>query len=63
MAVEEKADIKPSQVRTYPNGLIIEELSMGKPDGKRASGGKKVIIFVCQLFIFIIPYLVVFPYL
>ncbi|XP_031093853.1 peptidyl-prolyl cis-trans isomerase FKBP53 [Ipomoea triloba] len=42
MAVEEKADIKPSQVRTYPNGLIIEELSMGKPDGKRASGGKKV---------------------
>lgn len=61
VAVEEKA--KPSQVRTYPNGLVIEELSMGKPDGKRASGGKKVIIFVCQLFFFVISYLlVVFPY-
>ncbi|CAH9069789.1 unnamed protein product [Cuscuta europaea] len=42
MKVEEKADAKPSKVRTYPNGLVIEELSMGKPDGKRAIAGKKV---------------------
>ncbi|RAL51377.1 hypothetical protein DM860_010879 [Cuscuta australis] len=33
---------KPTPLRTYPNGLIIEELSMGKPDGKRAISGKKV---------------------
>ncbi|XP_019424030.1 PREDICTED: peptidyl-prolyl cis-trans isomerase FKBP53 [Lupinus angustifolius] len=32
----------PSQVRSFPNGLVIEELSMGKPDGKRATPGKKV---------------------
>ncbi|CAI9774089.1 unnamed protein product [Fraxinus pennsylvanica] len=39
---EEKQEAKPLQVRTYPNGLVIEELTMGKPDGKRASPGKKV---------------------
>ncbi|MCI21921.1 peptidyl-prolyl cis-trans isomerase FKBP53-like, partial [Trifolium medium] len=33
---------KPSNVVTYPNGLIIEDISMGKPDGKRADLGKKV---------------------
>ncbi|WRX19393.1 FKBP-type peptidyl-prolyl cis-trans isomerase domain - like 10, partial [Theobroma cacao] len=33
---------KCSQVRTFPNGLVIEELAMGKPDGKRASRGKQV---------------------
>lgn len=33
---------KPAKVRTYPNGLVIEELAMGKPDGKRASRGSKV---------------------
>lgn len=31
-----------SQVRTFPNGLVIEEVAMGKPDGKKASPGKKV---------------------
>ncbi|CAA0396451.1 Peptidyl-prolyl cis-trans isomerase FKBP53 [Arabidopsis thaliana] len=36
------ADSKSSQVRTYPNGLIVEELSMGKPNGKRADPGKTV---------------------
>ena len=35
-------EIKPSQVRTFPNGLIIEEIQMGKPAGKRADPGKKV---------------------
>ncbi|KAL2555995.1 Peptidyl-prolyl cis-trans isomerase FKBP53 [Forsythia ovata] len=39
---EEKQEPKSLQVRTYPNGLVIEELAMGRPDGKRASPGKKV---------------------
>ncbi|KAI5670192.1 hypothetical protein M9H77_10556 [Catharanthus roseus] len=39
---EEKAEAKPFQVRSFPNGLVIEELSMGKPDGKKAAPGKKV---------------------
>ncbi|MED6153144.1 hypothetical protein PIB30_098767, partial [Stylosanthes scabra] len=34
-------ETKPSQVRTFPNGLVIEEISMGKPDGNRATPGKK----------------------
>ncbi|KAL9255154.1 Peptidyl-prolyl cis-trans isomerase FKBP53-like protein [Drosera capensis] len=33
---------KRSRIREYSNGLIIEELEMGKPDGKRASPGKKL---------------------
>lgn len=37
-----QAEAKPLQVRTFPNGLVIEEISMGKPDGKRADPGKKV---------------------
>ncbi|KAJ0452247.1 putative peptidylprolyl isomerase [Helianthus annuus] len=36
------AEAKPTQVRTFPNGLVIEELQMGKPNGKRATPGKKV---------------------
>jgi FK506-binding nuclear protein len=39
---EKESEAKSSQVRTFPNGLIIEELAMGKPDGKRASPGKQV---------------------
>ncbi|KAF8412370.1 hypothetical protein HHK36_000334 [Tetracentron sinense] len=39
---DKKSEAKPSQVRTFPNGLVIEELAMGKPDGKNASLGKKV---------------------
>ena len=31
-----------NNVRTFPNGLVIEELSMGKPDGKKAVPGNKV---------------------
>ncbi|KAM0061754.1 putative peptidylprolyl isomerase [Helianthus debilis subsp. tardiflorus] len=31
-----------SQVRTFPNGLVIEEIQMGKPNGKRADNGKKI---------------------
>ncbi|KAK4363428.1 hypothetical protein RND71_018669 [Anisodus tanguticus] len=40
--VEENAGSMPSHVRTFGNGLVIEDLAMGKPDGKRASPGKKV---------------------
>ncbi|KAI3458261.1 hypothetical protein Pfo_014924 [Paulownia fortunei] len=39
---QEKEEPKSLQVRSFPNGLVIEELVMGKPDGKRASPGKKV---------------------
>lgn len=39
---QEKREAKSLQVRTFPNGLVIEELAMGKPDGKKASPGKKV---------------------
>ncbi|XP_061366159.1 peptidyl-prolyl cis-trans isomerase FKBP53 [Gastrolobium bilobum] len=39
---KKQTEAKPSQVRTFPNGLVIEELFMGKPDGKRATLGKKV---------------------
>ncbi|KAK7406020.1 hypothetical protein VNO78_07634 [Psophocarpus tetragonolobus] len=40
--VKKQIETKPSQVRTFPNGLIIEEVFMGKPDGKKAAPGKKV---------------------
>lgn len=39
---EKTPEAKPSQVRTFPNGLVIEEIQMGKPNGKRADSGKKV---------------------
>lgn len=39
-----QSEAKSSKVRTFPNGLVIEEVAMGKPDGKRASPGKQVII-------------------
>lgn len=39
---EQQSDGKPSQVRTFSNGLVIEELAMGKPDGRRATPGKQV---------------------
>ncbi|GFP88301.1 peptidyl-prolyl cis-trans isomerase fkbp53 [Phtheirospermum japonicum] len=39
---QESKEAKSMQVRTFPNGLAIEELVMGKPDGKRATRGKKV---------------------
>ena len=42
MEVEEKAENKSLQVRSFPNGLVIEELAMGKPDGKKATPGRKV---------------------
>ncbi|KAK9075214.1 hypothetical protein SSX86_003535 [Deinandra increscens subsp. villosa] len=35
-------EAEPTQVRTFPNGLVIEEIQMGKPNGKRADPGKKI---------------------
>ncbi|KAL6650786.1 hypothetical protein ACP70R_009711 [Stipagrostis hirtigluma subsp. patula] len=32
----------PLQTREFPNGLKIEEIAYGKPDGKKAANGKKV---------------------
>ncbi|KAF6168819.1 hypothetical protein GIB67_042126 [Kingdonia uniflora] len=37
-----KSEVKPQQVREFSNGLIIEEIEMGKPDGQKASPGKKI---------------------
>ncbi|XP_011029984.1 PREDICTED: peptidyl-prolyl cis-trans isomerase FKBP53-like [Populus euphratica] len=39
---DKQSTAKSSQVRTFSNGLVIEELAMGKPDGKRASPGSQV---------------------
>ncbi|XP_027161376.1 peptidyl-prolyl cis-trans isomerase FKBP53-like isoform X1 [Coffea eugenioides] len=50
MEVEEKAENKSLQVRSFPNGLVIEELAMGKPDGKRATPGRKVsVLYIGKL--------------
>lgn len=48
--MQEQAVSEPSQVRSFPNGLVIEEVAMGKPDGKRASNGKQVIICLLNFF-------------
>uniref|UniRef100_A0A7C8ZPW4 peptidylprolyl isomerase n=1 Tax=Opuntia streptacantha TaxID=393608 RepID=A0A7C8ZPW4_OPUST len=40
--VAKQAKAKPAKARTFANGLVIEELEMGRPDGKRASRGSKV---------------------
>ncbi|KAL2454925.1 Peptidylprolyl isomerase [Abeliophyllum distichum] len=42
MEKEEKAEVKPLQVKSFPNGMVIEELTARKPNGKIASSGKKV---------------------
>lgn len=39
---QQKTETKASKMRTFPNGLVVEEVAMGKPDGKRASPGKQV---------------------
>lgn len=50
MQTEEKAGAKPSQVRTFPNGLVIEKLAMGIPDGKKAAPGKKVHYILLEIY-------------
>ncbi|KAF9599123.1 hypothetical protein IFM89_035402, partial [Coptis chinensis] len=41
---DKKAELKATQARNYPNGLVVEEIKMGKPDGKKASPGKTVYV-------------------
>ncbi|CAH8384698.1 unnamed protein product [Eruca vesicaria subsp. sativa] len=41
----EKATVensKAAQEKTYPGGLLVEELKLGKPNGKKATPGKQV---------------------
>ena len=38
---DKNVEDKSSQSRTLPSGLIIEDLQMGKSDGKTAAPGKK----------------------
>lgn len=41
--VEDKSlKVKSTVIRTLSNGLTIEELATGEPDGKLAAPGKKV---------------------
>ncbi|KAK1286340.1 Peptidyl-prolyl cis-trans isomerase FKBP53 [Acorus calamus] len=40
----EKSKVR-SKARTYSNGMVIEDLLMGQPNGKRASAGSKVSVF------------------
>lgn len=40
-----KSTAKVARVRNFPNGLVIEDISMGKPDGRRASRGSKVTVY------------------
>ncbi|KAL5213813.1 hypothetical protein ABZP36_002965 [Zizania latifolia] len=40
--MESESKKQPLQTRTFGNGMIIQEIAMGKPDGTKASPGKKV---------------------
>ncbi|PRW20488.1 peptidyl-prolyl cis-trans isomerase FKBP53 [Chlorella sorokiniana] len=40
---QQKEAAKP-KVRSFPNGFIIEDLKAGRPDGKLAKAGKKVVM-------------------
>ena len=51
----------PRKPRTFPNGLVIEELSMGQPNGKRASPGKTVISCCVSFYFYLCVHL--FPLL
>jgi FK506-binding nuclear protein len=48
-----------SQTRTFGNGLIIQTVALGQPDGKKAAPGKKVNNFevASREFFFELPYL------
>ncbi|OVA07684.1 Peptidyl-prolyl cis-trans isomerase [Macleaya cordata] len=39
---DNKAEVNPLQVRTFSNGLVIEDIEYGKPDAEIASPGSKV---------------------
>ncbi|XP_015691988.1 peptidyl-prolyl cis-trans isomerase FKBP53 [Oryza brachyantha] len=39
---ESESKKQPLQTRTFGNGMIVQEIEIGKPDGKKAAPGKKV---------------------
>ena len=39
---EQQRGGKRSNVRSFPNGFIMEDVAMGQPDGKLAKAGKRV---------------------
>ncbi|XP_002991761.2 peptidyl-prolyl cis-trans isomerase FKBP53 [Selaginella moellendorffii] len=41
---EKKARKKDKAAKKFPNGLEVQDLALGKPDGKQAKPGKKVLI-------------------
>ncbi|WZZ76093.1 hypothetical protein YC2023_087463 [Brassica napus] len=41
---EAKEGSKAISSRTYPNGLVVEEIKMGQPNGKKATPGKQVMV-------------------
>lgn len=43
---EAKEENKAISSRTYPNGLVVEEIKMGKPDGRKATPGKQVYLII-----------------
>ena len=43
---EAKEESKAISSRTYPNGLVVEEMKMGKPNGKKATPGKQVYLII-----------------
>eukprot|EP00252_Welwitschia_mirabilis_P019625 TRINITY_DN4596_c0_g1_i1.p1 TRINITY_DN4596_c0_g1~~TRINITY_DN4596_c0_g1_i1.p1 ORF type:complete len:457 (+),score=162.18 TRINITY_DN4596_c0_g1_i1:1-1371(+) len=48
--IKEVSEEKPVQseaetIRSFPNGLVVETLSLGKPDGKKATPGKKISMY------------------
>ncbi|KAL4188031.1 hypothetical protein AMTRI_Chr09g42080 [Amborella trichopoda] len=43
--VEEKSDMPLAKgARTFSNGLVVEDISIGQPDGKKADKGRKVLV-------------------
>ncbi|RLM74106.1 peptidyl-prolyl cis-trans isomerase FKBP53 [Panicum miliaceum] len=41
---ESESKKEPLQTRTFANGMIIQEMVLGKPDGKKAANGRKVAV-------------------
>ena len=64
VGIESKnSEAKTSHVRTLQNGLIVEELELGKPDGKVAVSGKRVTSLSLSLSVFAVvnPMKIIFP--
>ena len=53
---EAKEESKAISSRTYPNGLVVEEMKMGKPNGKKATPGKQVYLIIMIYMIYYVVY-------